>query len=106
MKIHKLKNMKQGWLIGDFDPAAIKAKDFEFAIKEYKAGDVGQWHYHKVAKELTVIISGEVQMCDQKFTKGDIITLDPGEGTEFYAVTDVVTACVKIPSVKNDKFTE
>lgn len=105
MEQYHLKDMTKGWLIGDFDPAAVHTKDFEFAVKYYQAGDEEAWHYHKAAKELTVIISGTVEMCGQTFGPGDIVVLNPGEGTAFRALTQAVTACVKIPSVAGDKFT-
>ena len=30
----------KGWFIGNFEPSLLKSKDFEVAIKEYKAGTV------------------------------------------------------------------
>ena len=49
-----------GWFVGDFEPSVIRTKDFEVAVKKYKAGDKEARHIHKVATELTVIISGKV----------------------------------------------
>jgi hypothetical protein len=35
---------------------------------------------------------------------GDIIVMEPGESTDFFAVTDCVTVVVKTPSLSGDKY--
>jgi len=104
MKHIHLKDMKNGWFLGNFEPTVVKTAQCEVAVKEYKAGDFEATHYHKIAQEVTVVISGRVEMCGKIFTKGDIISLDPKEQTSFKALTDAVIVAVKIPSVANDKF--
>mgnify|MGYP003863899173 FL=1 len=74
------------------------------AVKEYKAGDYEEWHYHKIATEYTVIVSGEVEMNGVIHRKGDIIVMEPGDGTDFRALTDAVTTAVKIPGATHDKY--
>ncbi len=96
--------MHKGWLIGDFEPSMIRTTDFEFAVQHYRAGDVEAFHYHKIATELTVIVTGTVEMSSKRFYAGDAILLEPGEGVDFKAITDVTTAVIKIPSVKDDKY--
>ena len=44
-------------------------------------------------------------MGNQILHHGDIILLEPNEGTSFEALTDVKTVVVKTPSVLNDKYT-
>lgn len=104
MKNAKLTDMIGGWLVGNFDPAVIKSKDFEFGVKRYQAGAVDAAHYHKVATEITVIISGRAVMCGKEWTDGDIIVVEPGDVVEFHAVTDVTLAVVKMPSAVADKY--
>jgi hypothetical protein len=53
-----------------------------------------------------VILSGKIKRVGQVWNEGDIITLDPGEGTDFEALADTVCTVVKVPSVKGDKFLE
>ena len=106
MKLFQLKNMTKGWFAGSFTPSVLKTRNFEIAVKYYKAGDTEEWHYHKVAQEITVIVSGRVEMCNRIFSRGDIILLSPGEGTSFQALTDTVTVAVKTPSIPHDKFTQ
>lgn len=104
MRVDRMENMVKGWFVGDFNPTLYRTQDVEVAVKEYKAGDAEDWHYHKIATELTVILSGTVEMCDREFSTGDIIVLDPGEGTAFKSLTDSVTVVVKVPGAKNDKY--
>src|SRR5476651_2689608 len=104
METYQLKDMVKGWFIGDFEPSLLRTKDFEVAVKEYKAGDHEQNHYHKTATEFTIIVNGEAEMFNSRFGKGDIICVQPGETTGFRAITDVVTVVVKCPSVTEDKF--
>ena len=104
MKTHKLSDMVRGWFVGDFQPSVLITKEVEVGVKQYKAGDHEDWHYHKVATEITVMISGVVQFNAQSFQEGDIVMLEPGKGSEFRAVTDSVTVVVKLPSFPNDKY--
>lgn len=104
MRSDKLENMFKGWFVGNFTPTLYQTNDVEVAVKNYPAGAKEEWHYHKIATELTVIISGEVEMCDRRFGAGDIIVMEPGEGTNFAAITDVTTVVVKVPGANNDKY--
>jgi quercetin dioxygenase-like cupin family protein len=104
MKHAKLKDMVKGWFVGAFKPTILETKNCEVAIKHYKKGDHEAAHYHRVATEITAIISGEVKMLDRVWKSGDIISLDPGEVTSFEALTDAVTVVVKHPGEPNDKY--
>ncbi len=104
MTVCRLHDMTKGWFVGDFTPTALKTDAAEVAVKNYKAGDREAWHYHKVATEVTLILSGEVRMNGTTYRAGDIIRIEPGEGTDFEAVTDVTTVVSKVPSVAGDKY--
>ena len=104
MKTAKLADMIKGWFVGDFVPTIYKTNDVEVAVKTYKAGDYEQRHYHKIATEITVIVSGIVEMNGNRYGEGDIIVTEPGESTDFLAVTDAVNTVVKIPGETNDKY--
>jgi quercetin dioxygenase-like cupin family protein len=101
----RLSEMVGGWFVGDFYPNILHSKDFEVAVKTYKLGDKENWHVHKVGTEITLVLDGSVKMCDQIYHHGDIILLEPGNGTAFEALTDVKTVVVKTPSVLGDKYT-
>lgn len=105
MKVAKLKNMVKGWFVGSFEPTLYNTKQVEVAVKHYKKGDSDVTHYHKIATEITVIVSGKVRMNGQEFLAGDIITLSPGESTDFCVLEDnTTTTVVKIPGALNDKY--
>lgn len=104
MKHMKLSDMKKGWFIGNFEPSLYKTNDCEVAIKSYKAGDYEKKHYHKVATEFTVITKGKVKMFDRIFAEGDIVVVEPGEATDFTALTDAQNVVVKIPGANDDKY--
>ncbi|HGJ67492.1 TPA: hypothetical protein ENS27_19190 [bacterium] len=104
MKTAKLKDMIKGWFIGNFEPTLHKTNDVEVGVKEYKKGDNESAHYHKIATEYTVIISGKVKMNNIIYESGEIIVIEPGESTDFLALEDTITVVVKIPGVNNDKY--
>lgn len=104
MKTFRLDKMTKGWFVGDFSPAALHSTACEVAVKHYKAGDREELHHHKVATELTLIVSGTVRMCGQQYGEGDIVVLESGESTAFEALTDAVNVVVKLPSVAGDKY--
>jgi hypothetical protein len=104
MKRDRLEAMVKGWFVGDFAPVAIRSEACEVAIKRYAAGDREGAHYHAVATELTAIVSGRVRMLGAEWGEGDILTVEPGEATDFLALTDAVTVVVKLPSVAGDKY--
>ena len=104
MKINRLEEMVKGWFVGNFAPAVLKTSDVEVAVKTYKKGDYEPTHYHKIATEITVIVEGKVRMCGKLFEAGDIITIYPGESTDFEALEDTINVVVKHPGVENDKY--
>lgn len=104
MKIYNFKDMIKGWFVGDFNPTSFSTKDFEVAVKIYKQGDSEQKHFHKIATEITLIKKGKVLMNQIEYKEGDIIVMEPGESTDFKALTDAENIVVKIPCVKGDKY--
>lgn len=104
MKVEKLKKMKGGWFIGNFEPSLLKTNDCEVAVKSYKKGDKEGKHYHKVATEYTAVIKGKVKMFGSIYGEGDIIVVEPGEATDFEALEDAMNVVVKIPGANNDKY--
>ncbi|MFO0922755.1 MAG: hypothetical protein U0905_09740 [Pirellulales bacterium] len=104
MEIWTLKEMRGGWIVGDFDPCVLRTSEFEVAVKEYEAGTIEPAHHHKIAEEITVIASGKARMCDTILTAGTVIRLAPGESTSFEAIEKTITVVVKRPSIPNDKY--
>jgi quercetin dioxygenase-like cupin family protein len=104
MKHFLMDEMVKGWFIGGFSPAAFNSEACEVAVKHYCAGDYEDLHHHKIATEITVIVSGQVRMLGQTWVAGDIIVLPPGTATNFEALTDAVNVVVKIPGTIGDKY--
>ena len=104
MKQDRLDQMFKGWFVGAFQPTAFSTDACEVAVKYYRAGDNEDAHYHKVATEITLVLSGKVRMLEEIWGDGDIITINPGEVTAFEALTDAITVVVKTPGALNDKF--
>ena len=106
MQTAKLSEMTKGWFIGNFTPTLHATEAVEVAVKEYPAGFAEPRHYHRVATEYTVIISGEAEVNGRRLGAGDIFVISPGERTAFRTLTPVITTVVKLPGASNDKYTD
>lgn len=104
MKHARLDDMTKGWFVGAFAPSAHVTDACEVAVKHYKAGEREDAHVHKVATEITLVLSGTVRMAGREFGAGDIVVLEPGEVTAFEALTDAVNVVVKTPGALDDKY--
>ena len=104
MEYSNLDDMFKGWFVGDFSPTALSTSACEVAVKRYKAGDKEGLHFHKIGTEVTVILFGSASMNGVVLNEGQIVRINPGESTDFMAITDVTTVVVKTPSVIDDKY--
>jgi hypothetical protein len=104
MKVHRLDDMTRGWFVGDFAPTLYRTDAVEVAVKHYDAGDAEERHVHRVATELTAVVCGSVRMDGRDLGAGDIVVLEPGDPSDFLAVTDAVVVAVKLPAVPGDKY--
>lgn len=104
MKHARLDEMTKGWFIGSFTPAAWQTDACEVAVKYYKAGDKEDSHFHNIATEITLILSGDVLMAGREWHTGDIVVMEPGDVTGFEVLTDTISVVVKTPGALNDKY--
>jgi quercetin dioxygenase-like cupin family protein len=104
MKTAKLREMVKGWFIGDFEPTLLRTNIVEVAVKTYAEGDYEESHFHKIATEYTVVISGRVKMNGIEYKTGDIIVMEPGESTDFEVKEETTSVVVKIPGANDDKY--
>ena len=104
MKKFLLEEMVRGWFVGDFEPSVLKTNAVEVAIQKYPKGAKEEWHYHKIATEITAIASGQVKVNGEVYNSGDIIKIEPSEGTDFECLEDTITVVVKVPGALNDKY--
>ena len=107
MIIKKIKNMKKGWFIGNFKPTVLKTKKFEVALHEHRAGRLKKSHdhFHKIATEYNVLVSGKMMIGNKIINKGDIFIIKPYEVSKdvvFLKKTSLI--CVKVPSIPTDKY--
>jgi len=101
---HTLDGMVRGWFVGDFEPTVERSSDVEVAVKHYAAGDAEERHVHRIATELTAVVSGRVRMDGAELGAGDIVRIPPGQPSDFLALTDAVLVAVKLPAVAGDKY--
>lgn len=99
-----LNKLKLGWFVGNFEPSLYKTNDVEIAVKSYSKGDYEEVHYHKIATEITVIVSGKVKMNGEIYEKGDVLVIPPNHATDFEALEDTTTTVAKLPGANNDKY--
>lgn len=104
MKSARLRDMHRGWFVGDFLPTCYRTDACEVACQRFEAGDTEAEHVHRIATEITVIVSGRAIMAGRELTAGDILVLEPGEPAGFKAIEPTTTLVVKLPSVAGDKY--
>lgn len=104
--IHKynLNDMVKGWFIGNFQPTLYATNDVEIGVKKYLKGYSEKKHFHKIATEFTVIISGKVKLNGMIYGENEIIKINNGIVSDFFVIEDSITLVVKLPGVNNDKY--
>ncbi len=99
-----LKETKKGWFVSGFKDAIYNA-NFEVALKKYKAGDYETRHYHKLSDEITLIVSGKVEMNGKLYETDDILIIGKNEATDFKVLEDTITCVVKPNfTIDSDKY--
>lgn len=105
MKILKIKDMKNGWFVGNFEPTAFKNENFEVCYRVHAANEKWQSHYHKQSHEINYLIKGIMKINGQELKSGDIFIIYPYEvAANITYVTDCELIIIKTPSLPNDKF--
>jgi quercetin dioxygenase-like cupin family protein len=99
----QLSDFPGGWIVGDFLPAIMHSTETEVAVKVFARGDSEPRHFQKTVTEITVIVSGSCMFAGKNLTAGQIVVLEPGEVSDFLALTDCTIVCVKSPSKPDDK---
>lgn len=104
MKVLKISDMSKGWFIGNFEPTAFKTELFEASYKFHPSGEKWDKHFHKVATEINLLVSGHMKICDKEINTGDIFIIEPNEIADPIFYEDCYIVCIKTPSVIGDKF--
>lgn len=100
----RLDQFTKGWFVGCFTPTLLATEAVEVAIKNYRAGEHEAAHHHRLATEITAVVSGRVRMSGEEIGAGEIVRISPGQSTDFTALTEATTVVVKLPSVLGDKY--
>ena len=104
MKIHKIKDMKDGWFVGNFEPTTFKTDKFEVCYKQHIKGEKWGTHYHKEGTEINYLINGKMVLQNVELNTGDIFILYPYEIADPVFVEDCTILIVKTPSMPGDKY--
>lgn len=104
MEKARLEQMTKGWFVGNFEPTVLRTSEVEVAVKHYTKDDYEAEHHHRVAMEITVIVTGRVKMNGVEHRAGDILLISPRESSDFEVLEDTVTIVVKYPGVTDDKY--
>jgi len=104
MIVGKLNDHIGGWIIGDFEKSLLRTKDFEVSVKVHPKGEIWPAHFHKIATEYNVLISGSMSMCGVELITGDTFIVEPNEVADPVFHEDCTVMCIKVPSIIGDKY--
>jgi quercetin dioxygenase-like cupin family protein len=100
----RIEEFHRGWFIGNFEPSVLNTEQFEVALLSHYKGEKWNSHYHAIATEYNVLISGCMKICGEIIQPGDLFILEPNEIADPEFLEDCKVLCVKTPSVKGDKY--
>lgn len=104
MNIYKIESFYRGWFIGNFDPSILKTENFEVGLLTHKQGEVWPKHYHAIATEYNLLVSGKMIIKETTIVPGTIFVLEPNEIADPVFLEDCIVMCIKVPSVPGDKY--
>ncbi len=104
MRTHKLEDFTKGWMVGDFEPSIVRSKGTEVAFQSFRAGHVGEKHFHAQTTEITLIVSGHMKLGKEEFKAGDILVMEPYDVSDSEFLADTSLVVIKTPSVPTDKW--
>ena len=93
-------------MVGNFAPSAAISEDFEFGVKYFASGETEPRHFQRIARELSVVVSGKCRIGDFYMAAGDVLLIEAGEVAGFEAISDCAIAVIKWPSLPSDKVLE
>jgi quercetin dioxygenase-like cupin family protein len=99
-----IKNFKNGWLLGNFEPSLFKNENFEVSVQFHPKGFVGIKHYHAKSTEYNLVLNGKVNICGKLLNKGDIFVFLPNEISESNFLEDTEILVIRTPSDPTDKY--
>lgn len=104
MKIFNLNDFTKGWFIGDFEPTLLRTPEFEVGYHEYQKDQYWAPHVHKIADEYNLLIEGEMEVCGQRVSKGQLFVIEKNEVAAPKFLQDCKVLIIKSPSIPGDKY--
>lgn len=104
METYRIEDFYRGWFIGNFNPSIHKTDQFEIGLLSHKKDEVWPSHYHKIATEFNLLVSGVMTLNDVQIKPGDIFVISPGEVADPKFLEDCKILVVKTPSIPGDKY--
>ena len=94
-----------GWYIGSFEPSLVSSNEIEVGTKLVPAGTRPDYHYHKIKREITVVLSGSIKLesSGEIVTSGSAIILEPFEKNDQIFLEDTLILVINTPSAQSDK---
>ncbi len=103
MERFKVNEMKYGYMVGDFDPVAMKMDNVEIAVQNLVRHTIRPPYFWEKNSEMITIISGELNVNGVQYSAGDILVFSPKEKIFYYSETGASILVVRNPGYKNDK---
>ena len=103
MNVTKLSDYVRGYFIGNFEPSLLKTKDFEVAVISHEKDEHIPKHYHSIATEYNILLSGKMFINNKTIEPGDIFVFEKNEAVDAKVMESSQVLCVKVPSVIGDK---
>lgn len=103
MKVFSLQDFKNGWFLGDFSPSVMRSEGFEVGVLTHLAGERWPAHFHRVSKEINVLLSGKMIVCGKEINPSEIFIFEPLEIADPVFLEDCKVLCIKVPSAPGDK---
>jgi len=104
MILHKVDDMKKGWVVGNFVPSVLQTEKFEVAIQKHEKGYTAPLHLHKKFIEINVIVTGRMIVNGRELTDGDIFTFDVMEVSDSVFLEDTTLVVIRPGSDTKDKY--
>ena len=94
-----------GWYVGSFQPSLVSSDDIEVGTKLVPCGTKPDYHYHKIKREITVVLSGSIKLegSGQIVSAGSAIILEPFEKNDQLFLEDTLILVINTPSAQSDK---
>lgn len=113
MRTYRIEDFHRGWFVGAFKNSAFQTEAAEVCVVEHFAGEMPREHYHAVATEITLVLSGVIDIravlpngtsIERTFRSGDVFVVEPFTSVAPCIIMDSRVVVVKVPSKLDDKY--